>query len=70
MDLLDELEALDLALEERVEEDDVRAELLIWGMTLEPSVITSSSLTVDCEFSRPRMYCATCGTSSTSSRRA
>ena len=31
MDLLDELEALDPALEQRVDEDDVRAELLDLG---------------------------------------
>ena len=36
---------------------------------MDPSVITSRSLTLVCEFSRPRMYWATCGTSSTRSRR-
>src|SRR3954452_11923673 len=41
----------------------------ICGSTFEPSVITSRSFTLDCEFSSPRMYCATWGTSSTSRRR-
>ena len=70
VDLLDELEALDPALEQRVDEDDVRPQLAGSGRApWLPSVRTSSSLTVACAFSRPRMYCATCGTSSTMSRR-
>ena len=70
VDLLDELQALDPALEQRVDEDDVRAQLAdrCWT-TRVPSVTTSSSLTCCWEFSRPRMYCATWGTSSTRSRR-
>ena len=41
----------------------------IWPIALPPSVSTSSSFTLACAFSRPRMYWATCGTSSTMSRR-
>src|SRR5207245_7975659 len=37
--------------------------------TLDPSLRTSRSLICDWAFSRPRMYCATCGTSSTTRRR-
>src|SRR4051812_47653211 len=40
-----------------------------WASTFVPSVMTSRSLTALWAFSRPRMYCATCGTSSTSRRR-
>ena len=46
MDLLDQLGALDPALEQRVDEDDVRAELAdLARPPCEPSVRTSSSLT-------------------------
>src|SRR6266404_4286576 len=38
-------------------------------MTLLPSVMTSSNLTEPWVLRRPRMYCATCGTSSMISRR-
>jgi hypothetical protein len=44
-DLLGERQALDPALEQGVDEDDVRAELLDLGSTLLPSLRTSSSLT-------------------------
>ena len=37
--------------------------------TFRPSLTTSSSLMCDCALSRPRTYCATCGTSSTRRRR-
>src|SRR3954453_21757708 len=40
-----------------------------WARTLLPSLRTSRSLTELWEFSRPRMYCAPCGTSSTRRRR-
>ena len=69
VDLLDELQALDPALEQRVDDDDVRAQLADWAGTLLPSLTTSSSLMGCWAFSSPRMYCATCGTSSTTSRR-
>ena len=69
VDLLDELGALDPALEQGVDQDDVGPELPDRGDDPAPSVRTSSSLTRACALSRPRMYWATCGTSSTMSRR-
>ena len=70
VDLLDEVQALDPALEQRV--DDARRPAGAPGSgrrPCAPSVRTSSSLTLACAFSSPRMYWATCGTSSTMSRR-
>ena len=70
VDLLDELGALEPALQQGVDEDDVGPQLADRGDA--PwcrRSRTSSSLTAACAFSRPRMYCATCGTSSTMSRR-
>ena len=56
VDLLDELQALDPALEQGVDHDDVGPQLADLATALLPSVTTSSSLTCAWVLSRPRMY--------------
>ena len=69
VDLLDELGALDPALQQRVDDHDVGPQA--GGSGRRPAAVdrTSSSLTACCVLRRPRMYCATWGTSSTIRRR-
>ena len=69
VDLLDELGALDPALQQRIDQHDVRAELADLGDRLAAVAQDVEQLHRCWVFSRPRMYCATCGTSSTIRRR-